>query len=110
MERANAAAGGLNAWSPRSRSLGASGPGLRRLHRGARERERLRLRDAAALLGLRRLLRRSGLRVGEDVVLRVSREQPNELVLVDRLALDEDPRDPVQVVHVLLEHAAGEVV
>src|SRR5437588_334706 len=68
------------------------------------------LRKALAL-GLRRRIgsRRPGL-LGEDALLRLAREQPLELVLVDRLALDEDRRDPVQVLHVLLEHPPRRVV
>src|SRR5215218_5837264 len=70
----------------RCRALG------RRLHRRAGEgaRDWLRLRSAAALFGLRfRLCLRRGL-VREDAGLVLAGEQPLELVLVDRLALDED--------------------
>ena len=80
---------------------------IRRLHGLAGQRERLRRREPLALLvGLRRL----GLRLGllrEDLFLGCSVEEAQELILVDRLALDEDRREPVQLVHVLLEHLAG---
>src|SRR5436190_23670241 len=75
---------------------------------GLREGARLRLRRALALL-LRG--RRNGRRLlGEDRLLRLACDEALELVLVDRLALDEDRRDPVQVVHVLLEDARRAVV
>ena len=70
---------------------------------GKRERARLRLR--AALRLLRRLGRGSGSGRREDGVFALAGEQPHELVLVDRLALDQDLRDPVQVVDVLEQHA-----
>ena len=41
---------------------------------------------------------------------RLAREQPLELVLVDRLALDEELGDLVQLVHVLAEHLARALV
>src|SRR5215216_1050869 len=85
--------------------------GLRRLHRRARQRERTRLRLRAALrLRLRERLARLLVHFREDLVLRLAREQALELVLVDRLALDQDVRDAVQVVHVLAEHADRELV
>src|ERR671925_50984 len=83
-----------------------AGVGRRRLARGAFRRRRLerppgrgerprrRLREPLPL-GLRLLLgRRRLLVLGEDLLLRLAREQPLELVLVDRLALDEDRRAP----------------
>ena len=45
--------------------------------------------------------------LGEDRLLRLAGEQPLELVLVDRLALDQDRRELVQLVHVLAQHAAS---
>ena len=64
-----------------------------------------RLRSGSALgLGLRLVLGR------EDGVLALAGEQALELVLVDRLALDQDLRDAVQVVEVLAEHARRELV
>src|SRR5262249_11274255 len=74
-----------------------------RLHGRAGKRERPRLAGRAGLwlrLGLRLGLRR-GL---EHVVLVLAGKQPHELVLVDRLALDQDLRDPVEVVDVLAQH------
>src|SRR5262249_36600076 len=92
----------------RRRDLG--GFRLWRLHgraAGQRERPRLDLRPALRLLlGLRRRLRPGR----EDRVLGLAGEQSLELILVDRLALDEDLRDPVQVVDVLEEHLARDVV
>src|SRR5262249_34235849 len=91
--------------------LGARRLARRRLHRRARQRERPRLRTRPAPAVLRRLLgrpRRGLLR--EDLVLGLAGEEPLELVLVDRLALDQDRRELVELVHVLLEHARGEVV
>src|SRR6266540_4994458 len=76
---------------------------------GLREGPRLRLRQALPLfLGrrcfrLRRLLR-------EDGLLALAGGETLELILVDRLALDQDRRDPVQLLHVLLEHAGGALV
>src|SRR5581483_6203907 len=70
----------------------------RRLGERARQRERLRLR-------LRALLALGGRLLVEDVLLGLPGEQPLELVLVDRLALDQDRRQPMQLVHVLLEDA-----
>src|SRR3712207_3003469 len=62
----------------------------RRLHRraGERERPRLRLRRALALLVGRRRRRRGRL-LREHRRLVLAREQALELILVDRLALDE---------------------
>src|SRR5438034_10449452 len=84
-------------------ALGAFG--RRRLHGrpGDRERPGLGL-GLALLLGLGlglRLWRRRLLR--EDGALVLAGEQALELILVDRLALDEDQRDPVQLVAVHLE-------
>ena len=50
------------------------------------------------------------LRLDEHGVGRLACEQPLELVLVDRLALDEQLGDLVQLVHVLLEHLDREAV
>src|SRR5207244_13488183 len=63
----------------------------RRLHRRARERARpgLRLRQAARTVDGGLLLCRRSLLLAEDLVLRLAGEQPLELVLVDRLALDQ---------------------
>src|SRR5262249_13326184 len=85
--------------------------GLGRLHGRARQREGPRLRQLPALR-LQLLLLLGGLRVqlGEHGRLVLAREQALELILVDRLALDEDLRDPVQVVHVLAQHAQSELV
>src|SRR5712692_1704418 len=91
-------------------SLGA-GLGVRALHgrAGERERPRLGLRLALRLRGLllgrgrRRLLREHG-----GLVL--AGEQALELVLVDRLALDQDLRDPMQLLEVLVEHALRRLV
>jgi len=58
---------------------------------------------------LLRLGRGLGLR-REDGIFALAGEQAFELVLVDRLALDEDLRDPVQVVDVVEQHLAGDVV
>src|SRR6266480_6549626 len=80
------------------------------LHRRARERERARLRLRQTLrlfsrgLGLRLLV------LGEDLLFRRAGEQSLELVLVDRLPLDQDPRDLVQLGHVLLEDGDGELM
>src|SRR5919202_108885 len=82
----------------------------RRLHGGTRKRERarLRLREALRLslwsFGLRLFL------LCEDLVLGCAREQTLELILVDRLALDQDRRDPVQLGHVALQHADRELM
>ena len=75
-----------------------------RLHRRARERERLRLRQPLRALGGLRLSGSGWRLLDEDVLLGLAGEQPLELVLVDRLALDEDRRQLVQLVDVLLEH------
>src|SRR5438128_12495520 len=85
-------------------TLGAFG--RRRLHGRPGDRERPGLRLGLALLlgfGLGLRLRSQGL-LREDRFLVLAGEQPLELILVDRLALDEDQRDPVQLVTVLLEH------
>src|SRR5919198_2192352 len=84
----------------------------RRLHgrAGQREGPRLRLRLACLLVrrrGLRSRLRRL---LREDRLLGLSGEQPLELLLVDRLALDQDRGYAVQLVHVLAEHLRGRVV
>src|SRR5256714_1356526 len=83
-----------------------------RLHGRPGERERPRLRFRLALLLFFRLGRRGRCRrlVGEDVLLGLTGEQTLELILVDRLALDEDHRDPVELFAVLLEHARCRVV
>src|SRR6266496_311313 len=90
--------------------LAFSAFGWRRLHgrAGQRERARLRLREALRLLGRCLGLRLLFLR--EDVFLRATREQALELVLVDRLALDQDRRDLVQLGHVFLEHGDCQLV
>src|SRR5215218_1706177 len=82
----------------------------RRLERPPRlrERPRLRLREALPLLLLGGLRLRNLVR--EDRLLPLPGGQPLELILVDRLALDEDRRDPVQLLHVLLEHTCRAVV
>src|SRR5437763_1445151 len=82
-----------------------------RLHRrtGQGEGPRLRLRKSLRLLAWRLRLRLLVF-VGEDLLLRRAGEQALELVLVDRLALDQDRRDLVQLGHVLLEHGDGKVV
>src|SRR5204863_2599206 len=94
-----------------SRRLALGGLGRRRLHGRARDRERPRLRLRLALLlvgGLRRrLLRRVVL---EDRLLGLARKQALELLLVDRLTLDEDQRDLVELVDVLLEDDRGVLV
>src|SRR5436305_1417460 len=83
----------------------------RGLHGGAWERERPRLRLRRALRLLARLVRlRLLFLLGEDLFLGGAGEQPLELILVDRLALDQDRRDPVKVGHVRLEHRLREVV
>src|SRR5438105_15079848 len=93
-------------------ALAGGGFGRRRLQRspGRGERPRRRLREALSV----RLRLRLGLRglrlLDEHVLLGLAREQPLELLLVDRLALDEDRGDSVQVVHVLLEHLPRRVV
>src|SRR5204862_1675333 len=77
--------------------------------KGSRERTRAR----ALALGLRlrlRLLRLCGRLVREDGSLVLAGEQALELILVDRLALDEDRRDLVQLVHVLAQHRQSELV
>ena len=51
-----------------------------------------------------------GVLVREHLLLGLAGEQALELVLVDRLALDQDRRDLVQIVHVLAEHLDGELV
>src|SRR5215210_3169671 len=90
-------------------ALALRGFGRRRLHGRARQRERPRLRRAPLLLlGGALVARRRRRLVAEDDLLRLALEQPDELVLVDRLALDQDARDPVEVLQVLLERAAGE--
>src|SRR6187402_2875432 len=81
----------------------------RRLHRragqrpGRRPEERLLLR--VGLLG-----RRRGRLLGEDRLLGLPLEQTLELALVDRLALDEDRRQLVELGHVLAEHRRRLVV
>ncbi len=67
----------------------------RRLHRRARERPRRRLHDRLlAGLGLgRRSLTVGVVLLDEDRVLGLAGEQPLELILVDRLALDQDRRE-----------------
>src|SRR4051812_31852779 len=83
----------------------------RRLHRRAGERERAGARLALALRGLlgSRWLGSHDL-FREDRALVLACEEPLELILVDRLALDEDRRDLVQLVHVLTEHGERELV
>src|SRR5712664_3996092 len=84
-------------------ALGAFG--RRRLHGRPGDRERPGLRFGLALL----LALGLGLRLGgrgllrEDRFLVLAGEQTLELVLVDRLALDQYQRELVQVVAVLLE-------
>src|SRR5215475_4897379 len=94
-----AAIGGLTA------ALCLAGLGFRRLHcragpgqwEGPTERFPLAIRLG---LGLGR-----GLLLGrEHLLLGLAGEQPLELIFVDRLALDQDLREPVEVVHVLAEH------
>src|SRR5688572_26953323 len=79
--------------------------GVGRLHGLPGERERLRLRNALAAVVRLRLgrLRLGGL-LREDIFLGSALEQLQELILVDRLALDEDRRELVQLLQVLLEH------
>src|SRR5512132_2369156 len=83
----------------------------RRLHGRARERawDRLRLRALATLFGGRLGLVRLRF-VGEDARLVLAREQPLELILVDRLPLDQEAGDAVQLVHVRLERRDGQLV
>src|SRR5436190_363241 len=92
--------------------LALRGLGRRRLgERRARERERpwLRLRPRLPLgLGLADRAGRDLLR--EDIVLGRAGEQPVELILVDRLALDEDRGELVELVEVLVEHGDCAVV
>src|SRR6266550_8133767 len=79
--------------------------GRRRLHGRPGDRERPGLRLGLALLlglGLGLWLDRRRL-FSEDRFLFFAGEQPLELILVDGLALDEDQREPVQLVAVLLE-------
>src|SRR5260221_8460957 len=92
----------------RALALGGSG---RRLHRRAREGERARARLALALRLLRgrRRFRNRGF-LGEEHTFVLAGEQPLELVAVDRLTLDEDHRDLVEVVHVVAEDAERELV
>src|SRR3954453_12355891 len=93
------------------KALSAFGWVRRRLHRRAGEREgpRARLR-VAARLALRRRLRDRLFLVREDRCLVLALEQTLELVAIDRLALDEDERDLVEVVDVLAERAERELM
>src|SRR5438270_5861170 len=86
--------------------------GIRRgLHGRAGQRERARARLALALRLLLRLrLGRGRLLLGEDARLVLVCEEPLELVAVDRLALDQDLRDAVELLHVLAEHRERELV
>jgi hypothetical protein len=68
---------------------------------------------AAFALGLRLgigLLRLRGCLVREDRALVLARQQALELIPVDRLALDQDVRDLVQLVHVRAKHGERELV
>src|SRR5256885_6534623 len=83
----------------------------RRLHGRAGEREGPRARLALALRLLLRLRRGSGgLLLGEDGRLVLACGEPLELIAVDRLALDEDLGDAVELLHVLAEHRERELV
>src|SRR5256714_4763093 len=83
----------------------------RRLHGRAGQREGARARLALALRLLLRLrLGRGRLLLGEDARLVLACKEPLELVAVDRLALDQDLRDAVQLLHVLAEHRERELV
>src|SRR5438128_10564870 len=83
----------------------------RGLHGRAGEREGARPRLALALRLLVRLRLRSGrLLVGEDRRLVLACSQPLELIAVDRLPLDEDLGDAVELLHVLAEHRECELV
>src|SRR5207248_2207518 len=94
--------------APREVRLGRLG---RRLGERARQRERpRRRRRAAAALLLRRLGWGLRLVVGEYLLRWLAGEQALELVLVDRLALDQEPGEHVQLLHVLVEHLAGQRV
>src|SRR5262245_9859683 len=91
------------------RGLDGSGAGRRRFGRARqRKAEAARLRLAA----LRRvgLGRRRGGGRREDALLRLAVEQPQELVAVDGLDLEQDLRQPVQRLDVVAEHLAGGVV
>src|SRR4051794_26840042 len=83
----------------------------RRLHGRTGEREGARARLALALRLLLRLWCRSGgLLLGEDGRLVLACGEPLELIAVDRLALDEDLGDAVELLHVLAEHRQRELV
>src|SRR5207248_9103235 len=90
---------GVNADAPgcRGEALALRAFGRRRLHGRARDRERPCLRLRLALLVLRGLRRRFSRRclIDEDRFLRLPGEQALELVLVDRLPVDQDPGDPM---------------
>src|SRR6266516_7598923 len=92
-------------------SLSAFGWIGRRLHRRAGEWEGTRARLALALRLLLRLrLSSGGLLLGEDGRLVLACGEPLELIAVDRLALDEDLGDAVELLHVLAEYGERELV
>src|SRR4051794_30282333 len=76
---------------------------------GARQGARSVALALGVLAGDRRSGRGRSLRA-EDVLLRAALEERLELVLLDRLALDEDLRDGLEPVAVLLEDPAGAAV
>src|SRR5918994_3811133 len=78
---------------------------LGRLHRDTRDRAGLRFRGRLALGLASGLLLKRRLLLREDRLLGLAGQQPLELILVDRLAIDQDRRQHVQVVHVLAEDA-----
>src|SRR6478735_11127732 len=81
----------------------------RRLHRCTGKREGTRARLALALrLFLRLRCCRGGLLLGEDGRFVFACGEPLELIAVDRLALDEDLGDAVELLHVLAEHRQRE--
>src|SRR5205823_3086342 len=86
--------------------------GIRRgtLHRRAGKRERPRARLALALRLLLRLRLLDGLLLREHGRLVLAGEQALELIAVDRLALDQDLRDLVQLVHVLAQDGERKLV
>src|SRR5215470_19580868 len=100
-----------SACSPERRGFELAVRGIRALHGRARQWEGARTRALA--LGLRlglRLVRLRRCLVREDRDLVLAGEQALELILVDRLALDQDRRDLVELVHVLAQHRQRELV
>src|SRR3954447_17665430 len=79
---------------------------------GPRERPRTRLGAALRSLGATRLerLRHDRLVGPEDILLRLAVEQPHELVALDGLAPEQDLGRLLEILAVLLEDRAGELV